>query len=191
MRTFFRWNADDESFATVLGSTEEDRKATAPQHYGQTKLDVVNLDVVVDARGVLPIADCVNTGLSQPQLISDRARVVLDSFLSPNGRYVSASIVNTADRYWLWMPTTISDCLDEPQSVIYETFTGYRRVVEAVFDRARLPKEVVFLLKGFEGQSIWVCAEFKKRVEASGLLGFRFAHKAKLKEQGKESSLPS
>lgn len=181
MNRILAWRSDGDEFATVAGIA---RNAAVRKWMGEigapTPSEPVRMRAVFDERGELPISDFPYTGLPQPKMLSDRARDALSNYLGCYGEYCSAEIEGIPERFWLWKPSIIAACLDEGRSVVYESLSGYRKLVEAVFDADSVPENRPFVVSGFEQQDVWVSEQFSTIVQNAKLTGASLAHVAQV-----------
>jgi hypothetical protein len=177
MTQWYSWDIDGEAYATVAGRTATDSVFLTPSAPLTDR--AVDLRLVFDERGPLPLGDFAHTGLSQPKVLSERAWHLLRRWLASSGRAVLARIDGVSEPCRIWYPGVVADCLDENRSTFRESLSAYRRVESAVFHASSAPRGVPFVVRGFETQNVWVEREFVESVQNEGLRGATFRNSAK------------
>lgn len=173
MKQWYSWNSNGDDYATVAGATAKESLFLTP--HGRPASDVVaQLRIVQGEKGPLPLSDFPHTGLQQPRVLSSAAWRLLEPQLSASGHVTDATIAGVSGRYFLWYPTVVVDCLEESASQVFESLSGFRRVIKPVFSTEALPSGEPFVIKGFETQDVWVDAQFRKSILNSGLGGSEF-----------------
>jgi hypothetical protein len=177
MTEWFSWGSDGVRYATVAGTSPDQSLLLTPRGFNATR-GTVSLRLVNDERGLLPLSDFPHTGLPQPRVLSIVAWAALESRLRDYGRVARAAMPD-GNEFVLWSPHVVADCLDEQASVILETLSGFRKLLEPVFRVARIPSDCPFLVKGFESQDVWVGGEFKEAILRAKLSGSEFQMRAR------------
>lgn len=180
MTTFYTWNSNGDDFATVTGITATESLLLTPRGFAELENESVRLVTVEDDRGVLPLGDFPHTGVQQPRVLSDSAWEVLRPLLADAGRTKYATISGVEGPYYLWGCATVIDCLDETESRIFESLSGYRKLIKPAFRRGICLPDTPFVIQGFESQDIWVDRKFRLAVEKAGLTGAEFRMSVKL-----------
>jgi len=175
MKGWHSWNSDGVNFATAAGETADESLFLTLNGRQQLPRRQLKLRLVVDERGILPVGDFAHTGLQVPRVLSQRAWATLADVLEATGTTASARIAGVEAPYIVWWPSVVADCLDANRSEVYESFSGFRRLVRPAFRQDAVPA-VPFVLKGFESQEVWVDDETRRRIESSELLGAEFRH---------------
>lgn len=180
MTTFYTWNSNGDDFATVSGVTATESLLLTPRGFAESEKEKALLIAVEDERGVLPLGDFPHTGVQQPRVLSSSAWEVLGPLLSDAGKIKHAAVSGIDGSYYLWSCATVIDCLDETESRIFESLSGYRKLIKPVFRRGCHLPNSPFVIQGFESQDVWVDRKFKAAVERAGLTGAEFRMSAEL-----------
>ncbi len=121
-----------------------------------------------------PLPDFTDFALHPFPTFSERAIKALDDLLTPYGEFAAIEM-DEPMRYFAFNPTTIVDLLDEEKSEIARFRSGGVMAVDkhVLLDSVTsLPP--IFKIPQTRRNTTYVNEQFVQRVQASGLLGFRF-----------------
>ncbi|MEO0346523.1 MAG: hypothetical protein AAF229_09715 [Pseudomonadota bacterium] len=164
---YFSWFENQEKFATVSGVTKEDRLATRMSQAIPPETQTVRLRIATSGPGDL--GDFPTTGIRFPKILSERAFTLLRPMLLANGLTRDADI--GGERYHLFWPTSVSDCLDYEASKIKRAPTGYERLLVPAFQVGGVESRSVFVTRQFP-DLVFVGREFLSIITENGLKGF-------------------
>jgi hypothetical protein len=120
-----------------------------------------------------PLPDFTRFDLAYPTF-SERAMSALGDLLSAHGEFAAIEM-DEPMRYFAFNATTIVDVLDEEKSKIKRySDGGVMRVEQHILLESVISLPPIFKIPQTRRNTTYVNEQFVQRVQASGLLGFRF-----------------
>ena len=163
--------SDSEKFATVHGVSREDRKATRPFVDLGKVHEPIQLEVVDESKSS-PLGDFPNLGVGWPICLSGKARNYLSGFLEAEGMLKKASILGVEDEFFLFWPTSVVDCLDDENTLVEVTPSGYERLLLPVINSSQGGHADIFLVPRFKNDFVFVSKKLADVMVGSDLKGF-------------------
>lgn len=121
-----------------------------------------------------PLPDFTHFSLDPIPTFSSRAVKSLDDLLTPYGEFAAIEM-DEPMRYFAFNATTIVDVLDEEKSKIKRySDGGVMRVEQHILLESVTSLPPIFKIPQTRRNTTYVNEQFVQRVQASGLLGFRF-----------------
>lgn len=160
------WFSNADDFAIVDGETQEEAEALWFDQRIDNLREPVRL-TRLDQK--VPYGDNPYTGLVYPKCISERAFEALRSLFDSCGIFCQADLDGLP--FYLFWPTIVLDCLDEANSEITQSASGYRQLIRPRFFSFGAKEPSVYRIKGFETQCVFVNEATVAEFERSELRG--------------------
>ena len=167
----FKLKCNWDDFAMPSIKSKEDRRSFYTMDNFQQINNIIELNVISDGES-LDLADISNFGTDIPICISSNSYLLLRDIIKELGVIKEASIDKKKEPYYIFWPSNVLDCLDEKQSKILTTPSGYRRLERAVFDKSKISKMSIFTIPQFVRESLYITEDIAQILNDSVLTGY-------------------